>query len=59
MNDWQLPQFPGPDSHDEIHQVALLLLPQLLQILIGSHKGLSQEIFFKKKLILFFFFFYQ
>ncbi len=37
VNSRQLSVFPGSDSENESHDIRLLLVPKLLQILISSH----------------------
>jgi hypothetical protein len=34
---WQLSQLPCPESEHELHQSALLLSPQLLNVSVGTH----------------------
>jgi len=38
----QLTVLPGPDTEEETKQVGLLLPPQLLNILVGTHEALQQ-----------------
>lgn len=36
-NDGKLSVFPSSDSHDESHEIRLLLSPEFFEILVGSH----------------------
>lgn len=37
VNRWQLAVLPGADAQQKAHSVRLLLLPELLKVLVGSH----------------------
>ena len=37
MDNWKLSVLPASDSHDESDDIGLLLSPELLKILVGTH----------------------